>query len=150
MTTFNVEDILKRNCVIAVHLSRSALCEGSAGCWETPGDHTGCVEEDVCPAPSAGSTVLCSSPGPSDRAENSQPLSRWNAHILESEWPQIYPTAVWDLGRAVTRQKWREWKYVEMITRTFKLDQDMLCIYIGWCDNLELNPWTICLPPAWP
>lgn len=150
ITTYNVEDILKGNCVITVHLSRSALCQGSASCWETAGDHTGPAEENVHPAPSTGSTVLCSSPGPSDRAENSQPLPRWNAHILESERPQIYPAALWDLGRAVTLHKWGEWKYVGMITWTFKLVQDMLCIYIGWCDDLELNPWTICLPPAWP
>lgn len=150
MTTYNVEDILKTNCVITVHLYRSTLCERSASCWETPGDHTGPVEENVRPSPSAGSTVLCSSSGASDRAENSQPLPCWNADILESEWPQIYPAALWDLGCAVTLQKWREWKYVGMITWTFKLVQDMLCIYIGWCDDLELNPWTICLPPAWP
>lgn len=91
-------------------LSRSALCEGSGGCWETSGDHTGCAKEDVCPASSTRSTVLCSSPGPPDRAENSQPLPCRDAHILESEWPQIYSAALWDLGRAVSCREWKEWK----------------------------------------
>lgn len=94
-------------------LSRSALCEGSGGCWETPGDHTGLAKEDVRPAPSTRSTVLRSSPGPSDRAENSQPLPRRDAHILEGEWPQIYPAALWDLGRVVSRREWRRWKHSE-------------------------------------
>lgn len=133
-------------------LSRSALCEGSGGCWETSGDHTGCAKEDVCPASSTRSTVLCSSPGPPDRAENSQPLPCRDAHILESEWPQIYSAALWDLGRAVSCREWKEWKTLRgMAMWTFQLaDQATLNIYTGWCDDLELNPCTGNLPPVSP
>lgn len=127
-----IRDILKGWCVF----TRSALREGSTGCRETSGDHFGRAEEDVCPAASAGSAVLRSSPGTPDGAEDAQPLPRRDAHILESERPQIYPAALWDLGRAVTRRKWR------MITWTFQLARQghgsaAVCIYMD-----DLNPHT--------
>lgn len=83
---------------------RSTVREESPSSWEAPGAHAGCAEEAVCPTSSTGATVLCSSPGSTDGAENTQPLPRRNAHILESEWPQIYPAALWDLGCAMTAE----------------------------------------------
>lgn len=68
-------------------VSRSALCEGPAGCGETAGAHAGPAEEAVCPTASAEAAVLCLSPGPSDGAENPQLLPRRDAHILENERP---------------------------------------------------------------
>lgn len=75
-------------------LSRQALCKGSAGRREASGAHAGCAEEAVYPTASAGAAVLCSPPGPPDGAENTQPLPRRDAHVLEDERPQIYPPAL--------------------------------------------------------
>lgn len=87
----------------------------------------------MCPAPPTGSTVLCSAPGPSDRAEDSQPLPRRDAHILESERPQIYPAALRDLGRAVTSP---QVKRVEtrrgVMTGTFQLARPSNIEYLYW------------------
>lgn len=48
----------------------------------------------MCVAPSTRSAVLCASPGSSDGAEDTQPLPRGDAHILEGERPQIYAAAL--------------------------------------------------------
>lgn len=82
---------------------RSALRQGPARRGEPAGDGAGRAEEAVRPAASAGAAVLCSSPGPPDGAEDAQPLPRRDAHVLESQRPQVYPAALRDLGRTVTR-----------------------------------------------
>lgn len=89
-------------------LSRPALREEPWGGGETPGNHAGHAEEAVCPAAPSGAAVLCPPAGPPDGAENTTPLPRRDAHLLEDQRPQVYAAALWDLGRAVTNQeRWR-------------------------------------------
>lgn len=85
---------------------RAALCKESAGSGEASGAHVGRPEEVLCPAASTGAPALCSSAGSSHWAQDTQSPPCRDAHVLANERPQVHPSALWNLGRSVTR-KWR-------------------------------------------
>lgn len=97
--------LIRCYCIITISshfFVRPPICEKPAGRGETAGAHGGCSEEAVRPEAPPGATVLRSPPGPPNRAEDTQPLPRRDAHILESERPQVHAASLRDLGRAVT------------------------------------------------
>lgn len=110
---------------------RSALREGPQCCREDSREHTWRAEEGVCAAPSAGPPVFRSPTGSSDGAEDTQPLPRRDAHILAGERSQIYSSALWDLGRAVTPRTWGNTEELQDKHLNI-LANVILNIYIWW------------------
>lgn len=80
---------------------RQTIHQGQRGGGEAAGAPAWCATKAVQDVPAWEPAAFRLPPGSPDGTPDIQPSPRWDADVLESEWSQVHPAPLWDLGCAV-------------------------------------------------